>query len=141
MEFNKCTSSSKNKITKIHENKSELIIKNNNNKTINKIKVDGCLIGDKFEKCDYIVTTIENNKPQKAFFIELKGCKIEKAINQLDSTLNLTKTYFEDYVKECYIICTRVPKSSSKIQKMRIIFSNNHKSTLSIKTTRHTIEC
>ncbi len=64
-----------------------------------KIKIDGDLISDQsVEKCDYAFTVHDEHDNKNAIlYVELKGHDLEKAIAQLESTINLLKDHFVDY--------------------------------------------
>ncbi|QJB46433.1 hypothetical protein [Dolichospermum flos-aquae] len=68
-------------------NKQEYRITNKNGKEICKIKVDGCLIKEG-ERCDYLILSCED---KSAFFVELKGHDLQKALSQIDSSINKLK--------------------------------------------------
>jgi hypothetical protein len=76
--FCKCTC---HKLIVAEENKMKFILENKNAKEICKIKIDdGYIASSKVEKCDFLVL----NCPDKvAFFIELKGHNLLKAISQI----------------------------------------------------------
>lgn len=131
MEYEKCTSINNNKIISLKENKSEFRVSNKNQKPLRAIQVDGCLVGKESEKCDWLVICDE---AKRALFIELKGCDIEKAISQLATTLRLTRDSVAAHKKECYIVCTRYPKTTTSSQERLIRFFKANKATLSIKS-------
>jgi hypothetical protein len=64
-------------------NKQEYRVTNDNGKEICKIKVDGCLIKEG-ERCDYLILSCED---KSAFFVELKGHDLKKAIAQINSSI------------------------------------------------------
>jgi hypothetical protein len=68
-------------------NKQEYRVTNDNGKEICKIKVDGCLIKEG-ERCDYLILSCED---KSAFFVELKGHDLQKALSQIDSSINKLK--------------------------------------------------
>lgn len=68
---------------------------NNSDSQVRKYKIDGEVINDiEIEKCDYLVL---NDTEKTAYFIELKGSDIHKAINQLENTYSLLKENLFDY--------------------------------------------
>lgn len=137
MEFEKCTALTNNKITPLKENNSQFIIKNSNQHPLKKIQVDGCLIDKAEEKCDWLVVC---DTTSRALFIELKGCDVDKAISQLSNTVKLTKEFIKTQLKECYVVCTRYPKSSTTMQLRQLKFYKENNATLSIKSIKAEVE-
>ena len=74
-------------VVKDSGNKQEYRVTNDNGKEICKIKVDGCLIKEG-ERCDYLILYCED---KSAFFVELKGHDLQKALSQIDSSINKLK--------------------------------------------------
>lgn len=116
------------KIIKLQENKSTCIFNNPNQISISVVKVDGGLITDNHQsKCDYLLhwqKEKESNKlEQVVFFVELKGGDIEKAFEQLNNTIQLTKQKFAEFQqKHCVVVCTKVaPQLNPTIQKFQKI--------------------
>ena len=132
MNYEKCTTATRDSTIVLRENRSKFEIHNKEKHVINKIQVDGCLISEKHEKCDWIVT-FDNKKTKRAIFIELKGCQLEKAVSQLKTTLHLTTDYFIDHEKECYAVTTRVPKHGTSVRKIAIDFYRKTNTPLSVK--------
>lgn len=138
MEYTKCTTPTKDPLVVVEENKSKLIVKNSKGRSLRKIQVDGCLISQDQEKCDWLVATTDI--PLRALYIELKGCDVKKAASQLKNTIKLTEPSFKDYERECYAVTTRVPKHGTDIRKLAIDFFRSTKVTLSVKNIQHSIE-
>ncbi|QIL44048.1 hypothetical protein G7045_07080 [Acidovorax sp. HDW3] len=132
MNYDKCTIATRDSTVVLKENRSKFEIHNKAKQKIHKIKVDGCLIGNEHEKCDWIVTTEDADK-KRALFIELKGCQLDKAISQLRTTLQLTAERFKHHEKECYAVTTRVPKHGTSVRKLALDFFNKTNSPLSVK--------
>ncbi|GEN76694.1 hypothetical protein [Chryseobacterium hagamense] len=97
----------KHSIVSFRDKKSstKYIYKNNKKDELSKYRIDGCIINDNGSKCDYILI---NCTKKKVFFIELKGSDLVKAIEQIDRSLDLLLSYFEDYTIEARIVLTRV---------------------------------
>ena len=131
MNYADCTITTKNSTIPVKENKSKLEVSNPNRLPVQKIKVDGCLISDNQEKCDWIIA-LEIPSP-KAFFVELKGCNLDKAISQLKATLTATKAKFKNHDKSCYAVTTRIPKHGPDMRKRCIDFHKETNSTLSVR--------
>jgi hypothetical protein len=65
-------------------NKQEYRVINKKRQEICKIKVDGCLIKNG-ERCDYLILSCED---KSAFFVELKGHDLQKALQQINSSID-----------------------------------------------------
>lgn len=137
MDYAKCTTPTKDSIVVVQENKSRFEVLNPKRLEVSKIEVDGCLISDHREKCDWIISI---DKPKnRVLFIELKGCDIDKAISQLTATLGHTREKYKGYVKECYAVTTRIPKHGSSVRKKCIDFHKKTKTTLHIKNIKTSV--
>lgn len=131
MDYKKCSLNTKDPIIVVTENRSRFEILNPTRREISKIQVDGCLIDAKLEKCDWLIAV---EKPEKkAFYIELKGCDIDKAISQLKATIEHTKARFKGFKRECYAVTSRVPKHGSTTRKRCLDFHKETGATLAIK--------
>jgi hypothetical protein len=131
MDYAKCSLKSKDPIIVVSENRSRVEVINPGRLEISKIQVDGCLIDKKLEKCDWLIAV--ETPIKKAYYIELKGCDLDKAISQLKSTIEHTKVRFRDFKRECYAVTTRVPKHGSTIRKRCLDFYSDTGSTLAVK--------
>ena len=97
IEFNE-----KRKICIAYENGKKYQLNNTSNITIRKVKVDKCLsqnIGEK--RCDFL---IETQDLKRVFFIELKGGDLNKAVNQIYSTIVYLKSEFKNYRMDTRIV-------------------------------------
>jgi hypothetical protein len=86
-------------------NKQEYRVSNKNGKEICKIKVDGCLIKEG-ERCDYLMLSCQD---KLAFFVELKGHDLKKAIAQIDSSITKLITEIQDFKIYARIVLNRNP--------------------------------
>jgi hypothetical protein len=133
MDYVSCTALTKDSRVVVQERRSKFEVINKGRISINKVEVDGCLITDHREKCDWIISVDSLNL---ALFIELKGCDIDKAISQLKSTLNHTREKYGNYKRECFAVTTRIPKHGSSVRKKSLDFFKETKTTLTIKNLR-----
>lgn len=87
--------------------KTEFILLNNSTKIVDKYIVDECLLKTKLreEKCDYLFIIRED---RTAYFIECKGSDILKAVDQVNSTLDILRNDLLDYTLKARIVSTRV---------------------------------
>lgn len=93
------------KICKVEENNKRYILENKSGTSLKKIKVDGCIrqeIGEK--RCDYLVEAIHL---KRAFFIELKGGDLNRAILQIHSTIIYLKSEFLNFRLDARIVGRR----------------------------------
>ncbi len=103
--------------------------------TFTRIRIDDCLIKSQTtEKCDFGFIRHQNND---FYFVELKGTNIQKAFNQIVSTIN----YFEtNLIKVPYekrfgfIISSSVPKSGTNVKKLKLEFAKNYGKILEVKS-------
>jgi hypothetical protein len=109
------------------EKRTKITFHNATKETVAKIRVDACVIPDNtVKKCDYLLLCTEK---KKAVFVELKGNKVETAIEQLSATLDneTIKKPLEYYEKKAYAVVTVFPKSNTRTQTMQDKFRKNHK--------------
>lgn len=88
-----------------YENKKKYVLVNNSRIEVRKVKVDKCLaqkIGEK--RCDFLMDIEELNR---VFFIELKGGDLNKAVNQIYSTILFLKSEFMNFRIDARIVGSR----------------------------------
>lgn len=125
-----CREVANHKLFVFSENKSKLTLKNVDQVTSTKIKVDGCEINDNSIRCDYLHLAKEIE-----FFIELKGQDIEHAVEQLIATFRRLSSNIRNAEKKSYIICVRSPLSAPEIQNLKRRFKKDFNSQLEIKSS------
>lgn len=86
----------------VSEEGKSFTLKNISKVKIKCVKVDGCVYDSKTTKCDYLMIAEIKKKP-KAYFIELKGCDIPHAVDQLYLTVNDLKSHFPNHILEARI--------------------------------------
>jgi ribosomal protein L25 (general stress protein Ctc) len=119
-----------NKIVTIKENGKSVRIINKESKEIKKVQIDCKPCPIKNEKCDFLVFETE----ESLFFIELKGKDIEKAVKQLESTLEFFNLKSCKKTKKTLIVvCSRYPKASTKKQKLQLHFMKNYGAKFDVK--------
>ena len=132
MDYGNCITQSTNRIVTAEENKRKLTINNPSTKVIRKIKVDGCLPIVSGKRCDYL---FEINEPiSHVIYLELKGCDIEKAFEQLIATIEIFKSEHHNLKKECHIVASRVPKAGTKIQQLKVKILKTKQAQLIVST-------
>ncbi len=91
------------------KSKTNYIVINTNQTKLSKFIVDDCLLKEfgREQKCDYLFLyeTINN---KIATFIEMKGGDIIKAINQINSSINILQIELQGYEIQARIISTKV---------------------------------
>ncbi|OQP63156.1 hypothetical protein A3860_25015 [Niastella vici] len=82
-------------------------------------KVDACLIKDNYEqKCDYLFL-VDKNQECAAYFIELKGTDLNKAISQILNSIDILYKSFHEHKIYARIVGTRVtPNIKSRRAKL-----------------------
>jgi len=144
MDYGSCVHESTHKIITAEENKRKFTINNPSGKQIKKIQVDGCLIKSG-KRCDYMFEINQSQKPvAQVIFLELKGCDIEKAYQQLIATIDFfqakakscEKEYAINCKKECHIVASRVPKAGTKVQQLKVKMQKAKKATLFVNTNK-----
>lgn len=121
------------RITKDHkialeEKASKIILVNDQRATVTIIQVDGCAINEGV-RCDFLVVSALH----KEHFIELKGGNIDHALAQLERTIEILSVDQQKQMKCSFIISTRCPLTTTKIQELKLKFKQKYNSTLVIK--------
>ena len=138
MSYEKCTSVVKDTRVVVQENRSSFELVNEARHAIEKVKVDGCLITGDQERCDWLLVAKCN--PDVAYFVELKGCDLKKAVSQLGATLNATKDRYKSTNRKCYAVTTRVPKQGPSVQMLARAFYKEHSVPLEVKNIRASVK-
>ena len=118
------------------KSKSVFRIKNEYQRTIEKHKVDGCLIkGDESNKCDWLAVDVAS---RNEIYIELKGKNIEHAVKQLCASVDRLSTK-KTVKKLAYVIATRCPSNSTELDVIKAKIWRSHKLDLDVKTMEYEI--
>lgn len=91
------------KIASVKERGKELTVQNESGKEIAVYHVDGCLI-QQGRCCDYLLLIIDD---ECAHFIELKGSHIEKAIEQINASIDNLFPKLSTYKINAWIISSK----------------------------------
>jgi hypothetical protein len=128
MNFGNCERETTQSILVLREHKSRLIVKNSRNEKIKQVRIDGCVVTEG-QRCDFLIIGVDNSE----YFVELKGCDVDHAIKQLETTIKLLGSKAKSVKRHSIIVSTRCPLSSPKIQKWQIYFWKNFASELTVK--------
>ncbi len=117
-----CNTFNSNKIIVVEENTRKFKINNNNGVFVNKVRVDGCYQTNG-KKCDYLFEIMSPSCKSilsEIYYVELKGCKLDVALEQLISTINYCNSIHKDIPKNAVAVLSRTPRFSTGIQKMQV---------------------
>ena len=130
-----CSESINHSRIKCEEKQSKLILINDRQLSVTKIKVDGCIYpnGTSDLRCDYAI----NYNNDFTLFIELKGCNLKHACNQIIETLRANKFTINNR-KFAAIVTSRMPKDDSTIKKLKIQLKNLN---VTLKSSNSPLEC
>ena len=96
------------------------------------MKVYGCLITEG-ERCDYLIVSCED---KLAFFVELKGHDLKKAIGQIYSSITKLLTEIQEFKVHARIVLNRNPtpdiNSSIELKLKKRLKQQNGKDTLAL---------
>ncbi|MBD2614131.1 MAG: hypothetical protein RMY62_011420 [Nostoc sp. ZfuVER08] len=92
-------------VVKDSGNSQEYRVTNSSKKEFCKIRIDGCLIIEG-EKCDYLILDCQD---KLAFFVELKGHDLKKALTQIDSSISRLKDEIQNFKIYGRVVLNRTP--------------------------------
>jgi len=131
----RCKTPTSDALIVLSERRSAITFKNTSRRSVVKIVVDGCAITDG-PRCDYLVVDADGAE----YYIELKGCDVRHAIEQLKATIEQLSTDVQRGAKHCFVVCTRVaPYLSTEIQQAKLRFLRDYSSSLLVKSTSHQV--
>ena len=125
----KCEQIKNDPIIVCKERRSKMIFENPQRREVRLLKVDECAIQEGL-RCDYAMTAEENIEE---FYIELKGCDVRHAFEQLEASIQILSDNPQKQPKICFIISTRSPSESPETQKMKKLMKNKYQAKLIIK--------
>lgn len=104
------------------------------NEDFTRLRIDNNIItSSSIEKCDYGFVRHSNDD---FYFVELKGSDINKALNQIISTINYFNTNLIAIPKSKrlgFIVSSKVPSAGTDVNKLKQIFAKHHGKILEIK--------
>jgi hypothetical protein len=125
--FETCSESTKNINIKIRDPKggpSTIYFINPHRQQVQKVDVDCLKLNGK--SCDYLLL-VENYTIE--IYIELKGCRVADAFEQLRNTINIISQDSKKMLKYCYIVHTRCPPGTD-IQREKVKFKKEYNAVL-----------
>ena len=128
MNFGDCEFITQRRKIVLEENRRKIMIRNPREERIRRILVDGCAISVG-KRCDYLLIGPDNSE----YFIELKGCHIQHAISQLETTIKQLGAKTKHINRCSIIISSRCPLITPKIQQLTLYFKRKLMSSLIIK--------
>lgn len=94
---------------------TKFVYENNSLDKLTRYTVDGCLITGGASRCDFLLLNCDK---QQAFFIELKGSDLIKAVEQIDATITELYPQLKDFAIEARIVLTRSNTTDLKSTKL-----------------------
>ncbi len=126
--FGKCEEMKNDPLIPLGEKRCKITFKNGSHKNVRVIEIDGCVITEGL-RCDYLV--IPENGIEH--YVELKGSDIFHAVKQLKRTITEVSEDPRHGKKYCFIVSSRCPTTSAKIQNIQYKFKKEFNSTLTVK--------
>lgn len=99
---------------------STLKFDNPSRRRVERIEVDGCLIVEG-RRCDWLLRT-DDPDHRHDIFVELKGCHLRDAMEQLLATARLLVRPEAGVKRRCYVALTRCPQFDSQVQRLKSQF-------------------
>lgn len=132
----KCTEVVRVSKVKIAEKGKQAVFLNPKKEEFSRTRVDGCVITNK-TACDWWIA----HEGSGSVLIELKGCDVDHAIEQIEATFDyLSKNNLLHEKNAAMIICVKPPRHpsfTSKLQKAKSRLSAKYKAPLHIVTGSH----
>jgi len=129
--FEKCTKERIDKFIVVSEQGRKFTIQNDDKILVKQVQVDACLINDYRIRCDYL---FEIEKKFLVIYLELKGKHIDKAYEQLVATIGYCLKRHENFEKKCYVVASRVPRMTPKIQNLKQKIRQKYEAELFLST-------
>lgn len=130
MNLSDCEEITNNKKIPVKSKICQFILLNPKQLDVCKISMDDCSCLKKIKRCDYI---FEIKSILLAIYVELKGTNLEKACEQLASTMKCFSKRHIKFDSSCYLICSRVPKQTPQKLNIEKKFFREHGVRLRVK--------
>lgn len=138
MDFEGCSEPRRDRSIVVEEHRMQFRIQNADGEQVLKVRVDGCLINDHRERCDYIFEV--GVTCHCAVYVELKGQDVQKAYDQLTSTLECLAARHNRVKRVCHIVASRVPRAGPAVQQLKLTMARKYKVPLHVSTTQASID-
>jgi len=133
--FGHCEKLTSNALIVFKERQSRIIFRNTRRALIRRITIDGCVITHG-PRCDYLLI----NSHTTEYYIELKGCNLRRALDQIEATIQQVSSNPIRAMKHSLIISTRCPLFSPEIQANTLRFRRDYNSSLIIRTIKYEVD-
>lgn len=133
VEIESCSAFTTNTKIKLHDRKggpAKIYFINSDRQKLQKIDVDCLKLNGK--SCDYLLRIEEQ---LLEIYVELKGCRVKDAIEQIINTLKTLSSKSSQVHKYCYIVHTRCPPGTD-IQQAKKKFNKQYQKEKAILLTR-----
>ena len=119
---------------KVEENGRSAVFLNLKRKRFFITRVDGGIVKNKMS-ADYVVTQMEVGD----LVVELKGKEVGRACEQVFATIEIIRSCERKGIPVAgLVVCTRVPKTDTKSQRLQNIFLQKHGARLKIRASNET---
>ncbi len=108
--------------------RSKFRLYNPKRSSIKLVEVDDCVIKEG-KRCDYLLILPNGHE----VYIELKGCDVKHAVEQIARSIDLLACNCHPIVKYCFIASSRCPINSTEIQNLKRKFRQKYNAKLTIK--------
>lgn len=132
MNFERCSEDTRHPLIVVEENRRKYTIHNPQRERIKKVRVDGCLIDDDRQRCDYLFEI--GRICSCVIYLELKGSDVDYAYQQLVATLGYLTTRHVQVRKICHIVASRVPRAGPKVQNLKLQMARRYNARLFVDT-------
>ena len=130
--FGKCEKRVRHRSIVLREKRRRITFHNPSQSLVRRITVDGCVITTG-PRCDYLLIATGGVE----HYVELKGCDVRHAVKQLKATMLAVSQNPRGACKHAYIISSRCPLMSTEIQKLKLDFRKQFKSTLLVRNSHY----
>lgn len=134
MDWNNCTDMVRHSSVVVSESGRSFRIENNRRLPVNKLQIDGCLIDDHRQRCDWGFEICD--PPEVVYYVELKGADLGKAFAQLCATMRYLGKRHRHLKRRCFIVASRVPRSGPQVQNLQVKMVKEFKALLSVETVQ-----
>jgi len=135
--FNRCSTLIDKKVDSRSERGKRFILKNESNRKVKYVQVDGCLLANEQKKCDFLyeIASSDSESIETVFFVELKGTDFSHGIEQLENTVKVLKEWYRNIAnKRAFLVGRGIPSFETKVQKVALRFKRCYDVAFHAKT-------